>query len=442
MRSANGREFELKVNEVSGGKLFSQHRRFSKTPGAVVLQVHVKDETGRFGRMYVAVDGGVNNRMWINHENPESPFGGDGFPMTMLHANRREGTPWSLSDTWLVVDDQNRRNVLKTLTMRHIQRYSAFQWLIDERWFKGGKEEARAQLTNRVGGLILGRGGDRHNQIKEPQIAQPPAPSPTITDLMERERESAFEKVSRPDIARGTTKSHVPDSTFQTALEQANQIGQMRVQEDVESVTELFNVLLGTQLNAVRSASPSILSALRRRGFEPEDFTNLLSLEPNDPQVRVRVRQTSVRNRSHERRKADLDAALVAQAITPQEYRRAVAEDLDIPLTADDRVYSRNASRSVQRIIMGEEWSPIPLGDRTDIFLNAFRQGMFDRRLKKDPEAGERLKRALQSQLLMFQQEQALFNPQPQAPQQQAEAAPAGPQPGQSFTVADLLGAA
>lgn len=422
--------FEQQVSNITDGRIFAQAKTHSKSPGVIVWQFHKKDETGRFRFMAVVVDGCYKDaKRWINEDNPETPFGGNGLPLFLYHSHRRTDSMASISDVMMVLDDQNRRNLLATLTMRHAHRYSAFKWRIDKGWCGDNTDDVRNQINNQIGGVLVGK-GDRQRGYEPPSIIQSPEPSQVLVQLADREERKAMDKVSRPEVSQGATKSHVPDATFQTAIELADQIGNTRVSEDVETDAEFVKVMLGTATLAAQMGSPGVLATLARRGFTEQDFMVLAESDPYDLGMTVKVRQSSVRNRSHESRRNDLTTALVNQAIDASTFRRGMAT-LDTPIVEDDKVMEREASKAAARVVRGEPWVAIPLGPDTDTFLSAFRRALVDPRAQRDPQIVEMLKQAIMDQTAMRTQEMFASDPnlqlQQQQQEQQAMAAAAGP---------------
>lgn len=434
--------FEQQVANITDGRIFAQARTHSKSPGVLVWQLHKKDETGRFRFMAVVVDACyADAKRWINEDDPTSPFGETGLPLFLYHAHRRTDSMASISDVLMVLDDQNRRNLLATLTMRHAHRYSAFKWRIDKGWCGDATDDIRNQINNQIGGILVGK-GDRQRGYEPPSIIQTPEPSQVLVQLADREERKAMDKVSRPEVSQGATKSHVPDATFQTAIELADQIGNTRVSEDVETDARFVRVMLGTATLAAQMGSPGVLGVLGRRGFSEQDFRIIAEADPYDIGMRVVVRQSSVRNRSHESRRNDLSAALVNQAISPSEFRRGMAT-LDTPIIDDDKVMEREAYKAAARIVRGEQWTPIPLGSDTDTFLSAFRRALVDPRSQSDPTVVERLTRAIMDQTAMRTQEMFAADPNLQLQQQQnATAAMQAAEPAAEEAVEEPVGPA
>lgn len=434
---------EIGINKVSGNRLYRQIRDYSETKGAIVCQMHLKDESGRFGRMLVGIDTGENDPVWPNFDNQESPFGGNGLPLMLLHGYREPDSLISQSDVALLKDDQDQINLLATMFARVHQKQAGFQWLVPENSLAGdGPDDAKSQLNNYVGGVVFYKPGTRDRPNPPPAMVQSPPPNPYLQDVISLHQERDMpSQIHRPQITAGATKSHVPDSTFQSALQQAGQVLGNRQREDTYRYEVFGQVMLGTMAKLVQQGSPSALVQLRRSGFDATDFALLEQVDPSYPACEIRLTERSIRFRSTEQKEQSLNEAAQLQMISPEDYRMAKA-DLDAPLTEEDRLFDTQAKKSAMRVLLGEEWQPRSLGKATSYFVSAFRRAMFDKRAEMDPEAMLRLDYAVATML-------ALANHEMQQ-QAMAEAPPApAPTPGagaeaqqempQEVNIADLI---
>lgn len=203
--------------------------------------------------------------------------------------------------------------------------------------------------------------------------------------------------------------SHVPDRSYNTAIEQADQVGNVRIKEDVREDAKFLEVMLGTYIRLAKQGAPSIVGALRRAGLDEQDFLSIVRADEFNP-GKVNVRESSVRNRSPEGRKNDLANAVSTQALSPIAYRMALAEDLDMPLTDMDRKMEQAASKEALNVLLGIPYSPLPLGEFSQFFIDAFRRALFDPRAKADPMARQRLVDAIQLQEATLMANQALLS--------------------------------
>ncbi len=403
---------EVQLSYLSGGRLYSQYRTQSTTKGIRVHQVHIRTSE-RYDRMYLLAEMSPSDFRVLNFDNPSSPFGGDGLPLITLHGHRRADSFWSIGDVSMMMDDQNRCNLLASMLFRQVQKNAGWQWHFDKRMIPSGtSEEAfKNQLRNTVAGVVVLDYGKKSNPHTPPQLVQYPSPQPMYADMLNNIGAEMREKVFRAEASMGQTKSHVPNSSFAAAIQQSDQVFDQRVREDSESYSDLLTVMLGTQIAAVQAQVPSALVTLRLAGFGGDEFAALLSVDPLYPAEKIEIRKSSIRFRSHTDRKEAIDTAFAAQAIDPIDYRMAYAEELDTPISRMDKAMVAAAQKATSRIIAGEEWVPKMYGVHNEIFIRQFMAAQNDKRAQADPMAGQRLAQAIAGQMQMAAQEQMLRQP-------------------------------
>jgi hypothetical protein len=244
-----------------------------------------------------------------------------------------------------------------------------------------------------------------------------------IASLADRQEQAIMERGHRYEINQGRTQSHVPNSTYREALNQSDQVLSQRVAEDIVNLEPFLTMVLGTYVGLVQQQAPLPLMDMQRAGFDQQDAQIIESLNPVDLPVILKIRESSIRHRPHQERRSDLDAALMAQAISPDEYRKALADDLDTPITQTDGYYSRQANKAAKAIIDGGTWQPIPLGRYGTTFIDAFRSAMLSQQAKQNPAVMQELATAIAGQTeamaaeQMLASGQTLMPPQPQEPQ-------------------------
>jgi hypothetical protein len=259
-----------------------------------------------------------------------------------------------------------------------------------------------------------------------------------VADFADRWTREGNEQIHRTAESRGMTKSHVPDATVQSALNRANLPLDKRVAEDIVADRAFAMTALSTTLHEIRRRNPSTLAMIARTRMDTEQIAMLLSVDPDEPGVDIRVRESAVRARSHESKRADLATALQSQAITPDQFRHTLATDLDSPLSESDHLHVVAAQHAAMRVASGEEWQPMPLGGRAIMYIEAFRDATVSR-AARDPQAKERLTRAIDAQEQFEFSRQMMFNPEMQM-QAQTSAEPAVQAQPQPQTVGQLIG--
>ena len=193
----------LTINEqnayaITEGKLFDRYVRDSRTPGAKFYQVHVRGLDGTFRECYIVLEL-ANRKIWINRDNPVTPFGGCGMPFGLIYGHRRGETMWGISDTAMLKEGQDKRNTLLTLLFRHIAKHAGYQWIVDKRWFGTGRvvddEKIKNSLNNMVAGIVIG-GGSNDRNVQAPVLSQTPPPqgfiSETLMQIGQSMRENTF----------------------------------------------------------------------------------------------------------------------------------------------------------------------------------------------------------------------------------------------------------
>lgn len=430
--------YEQSISTLSNARLFEKYRTYSTTKGAVVYQVHMKDETGRFGEYHVAVQTKKDDLEWMNEGDTQSPFGGDGLPFVLLHGNRRANSLWSISDVSMVMDSQDMLNLTYTMMFRTIQMFSSPKILVDQRWFsniKGSKEDWRTQFTNQVGGIVSGSPPSMDKSVMAPQVMPSQPPQPVLLDLADRSAAKMRNDTFRTEMNIGSgAKSHVPFQTTNLLLNEGDRVLGIRTSEDIKAYSQILNVLLGTEVKHVQEQSAGTLAMLDEEGFDTEDVAVLLQTDPYYPSCGINLDESSVRYTSVAERKQTLTGALTAQAITPDVYARGMAE-LDQAITLDDKYMRQQIEKRVQRLLRGEPWVPMPLGTYNSWCITSLIKAQFDRSIAFNPQMQDLVKQAIQMQQQQAMQEQLANDPQIAMAQMQA----AQQQQPQEQTLEDVL---
>lgn len=438
------------IRRLTGGRLFSHYATHSKTKGAWVHQIHLRDPQGYFSTMLIAVEkDNLSNLIVTNLANPVSPFGGCGLPFMEVCAHRASDGFGYESDVRMMKDDQDRLNLMETFKQRIVQRHSGFQWLVDKRSIYGGKseEDFAQQFNNMVGGVNFYEGPTRDKMVQPPKMIQPPPPPPFIQEAINQIEDELRRDVHRSEGNFGVTQTHVPNASFQRALEESDEVHGQRVREDLERGEEFVGTLVGTQIGLVHRASPSILGDLRDVGMEESDLAVILQSDPRKPPCRIKIRESTVRYRSYMSRRQDLDLALQNKAISAFDYRMATSRDLDSPVTMDDQFYTRKAQQAAFAVLTGMEWTPMAAGPYSEVFISEFRKALFDKRAQADQNVQQRLTRAIIAQIQAQSAEVAMRatiegqgqQQQGGAPQPQGQGSPEESGEGGEASVDDVL---
>lgn len=398
---------EHQFNTLSNGRLFSKYKMHSRSKGAIVHQVHCRGDDGRFGVMYISIEvPGQQEPMVVNMDEPVSPFGGDGLPLTLLHGHDRADSMWSIGDAAMLKDDQDRLNLIQTFLFRQLQKNAGYQWVVDE---SSLKPEHEGQFVNTVAGVIKYKSGTRDRPINPPQLVNYAPPQPMLADLSGIVEASMREQSHKAEGSLGVTKSHVPDATFQRAMDEADQVLGARVSDDISAHERMAKILCGTAIKHAQAGSPSILAALGRAGFGEEEFAIVSGMDPTGGRYSLKIRESSIRYRPLSRRRADLDAAMAAKALRPMQYRRELAAGQDTPITQDDGYFIYDAQKAAMRVVSGMEWEPLSLGDYGEIYIDEFRKALVSQAATLDPMVRQRLNAAIIGQQAIAAREQMLM---------------------------------
>lgn len=438
---------KMELSRLSENRLFSRYARYSKSKAARIYQVHVRDGY-RFDKWYVVVEITKGKKELVNEDDDACPFGGEsGLPLAILHGYLRADTMWSWGEPAQLKEDQDKANLVETQNQRILKNYAHQKIRFDKRAYGRdlNPDDIQRLWDNKVGGLIPYEGSDRVRNYAPPEVMSMPPPPPFLMESLDRIADKMREKTHKSPGMFGVEKSHVPNSTSQQVREDADQVASMRVHMDVNAHEYLVGVLHGTTLKMAQSRNPHTLALLRQERFDAQDFAVVADTDWRNPGVVMTIQESTVRNISRQQKLANLDRAAERQMIGPDEYKQAMADDL--PLTDADRDMVQQLRKSVLEIVYGGQWQPRPLGRWTQMFIDEAIKAQMSPATKRDPSALQRLGIAIQSQQAVWAQEQVASNPELQATLAQgggtpnAEQAQQGPQPGDSVSVADLIGA-
>ena len=420
---------------ITNRRMYSQYAVTSESKGVRVHQLHCK-YGNRFDQMYVMVET-PGDQFQVAYAG-NTPFGGNGLPFAILTGHRAAGNYGFISDASMMKDDQDALNLIKTLIFRMLQAQAGWKWLVSRSALKPGvnEEDFARKFNNTVGGAIVLENGSKDSPGTA-QLVQYPSPSPIVVNLAERQEQAIMERGHRYDINQGRTQSHVPNSTYRTALDQADQVLSQRVLEDIANLEPWLETMLGTYIALAQQQSPGVLDSLNKAGFDERDAVFIMEADPANVACKIKIRESSIRHRPHSERRSDLDSALMAQAITPEEYRRALASDLDTPVTQMDAYYQMEAERAASAILEGTPWQPIPLGRYSTLFIDQFRSALLSKQAKANPQIAQMLSMAIAQQTEAMVAEQMLATGQTMMPPVAPQATEA-PMDDTANTLADL----
>lgn len=422
--------FEQQLNNITFGRLFSHVRSYSKTPGLMVTQIHRKDETGRFGTMEIVIELQKGQYILVNPNDRESPFGGDGLPLRLLHGHRRADTRYSIGDVRMALADQQKIDRLQTWQDRRDLHGARFKYVVDQNsvpWIKSDGE-LKKWATNAEAGILKWNSGPVDRKALPPHLLQFPPQDNTIGDRIARAEEAMRGQVHRAPINFGELKSHVTNEASTLARDESGQVMDGRVFGDKTTAEELITTMCGTGKKLVQRGDPNILGYLTRKGFDEEDLGMLASDNPVYQRSTYTIRDGSIRIRSWQAKKEDIQSAVQLQILDARSARRELATTLDAPLLADDRACFSAFSKIVGSLLLGDKpFAPMPLMSRAADFLERLEMALLDPIAMRDPAARQRVEQAIQMQRMLTQQmaqEDAAAQQSPQQTQPQAQEQP------------------
>lgn len=411
-------EFEIEAAQYTGDALFGQYRRNSNTPAAMVHELYRKDETGRFTKysilLEIAKKSDKNGMVLLNADQQTSPWGGCGLPLVLIHGHQRAegGGPFGIGEVAMQADMQDRVNRLnrwRELQERHASKHMI---VVDENGMGQDKSYAAIarRFTNAIAGIVTYNSGHQQRPAEPPRVVSVPPPNTHFSTEIQEMESGMREQVHRARIHQGEVKSHVGLGQTEIAREEAGQVLDKRVQDDIEAMSRLVTVGAMTAVKLVRQGSAATIKMLQGEGFDAMDLGTVAGVDPVYPSMEIRVRKGSIRMRSAASRKSDLQQAAAMRAISPSELRRELAsETLDMALTREDRFYTQAFSKLAADLVTGvmQSWDPIPLGHRAEDMIEIFTQAMLARTTPQD--AKQRLAAAIEAQRMYEAQAAAML---------------------------------
>lgn len=425
--------FETTLNNLTYNRLFPQYRVHSKTKAVVVTMVHRKDDRGRFSKMDILLELEQGKPILLNPDDRESPFGGNGLPVRLLNCYRRADAMYPIGAVRMLKDDQDRLNRGQTCYERTVIQASHFKWNVDKRFFnlKSDKEAAK-RISNAVAGVHVGDTGTKENPIPFPELVNVPPPSSHYPEMAKNLQEDMRDQVHISPGSVGITPTHVPNASFQTALNEGGAVDDQIIAEDKATYEDLLSVALGTAKALVQKQDPGILALLDKHGFSGDEMMSLARGDPAYPSCKLTISDGSIRHRSWNAQKQDLDAAAMSATpmIDAKTYRREMAGTMDAPLVQDDKLFAVAFAKMAAGVLTGEyQFEPLALdADRASDLLLELQRALVSRDAIGDPLTRQRVMGAIQSQRQFMAQMAA----EVQATMMQGQAVAAGQQQNQS----------
>ncbi len=393
---------ECGMNRVSGGKMYQNYAQQANTKGLVLTWAYFKESPTRFNKLHVMADTGGGSgyghkrgRVLLSNEAAVNPYAGNGMPMGTLAGWDRSGSRYPISDVGLMVDDQIKTNICASLWIQGLWDRVNSTLVVDKNMLAGNNTDPDSIWDSLADGvLLLQRTGDRG--AMPPQYLTAPPPDPTAAEgfryFENATRDSSFQTATN----EGQTKSHVPASTTQLAVELSALPLDDRQNRDIESYEAVIETLAMSIIGLGAGGSKTIVKMLKNAGITDSQLQRLVTMDLTLSPCKLRIAREHIIRRSRSRRIAELQFAVSIGALSPQEYRDAMS-DMDMPLSDQDKAASQYVDEAVLRVVLGEEIEPIALEEHFPSFKRAIKSAMMEH--NADPEIVARLRDALDDQL-------------------------------------------
>lgn len=428
---------EMQFHTLSGGAMYAPYHAYRHTKGALVHFLHFRSASGRYDTQFAVIEakpviGKDMDHIVVGMDDPRSPWGGDGLPYVVLYGHHRPMSRMPVSDVGMMIDDQDKLNLTASMYFQQLYDFTQYSYLVDKRWFgaRADDNSIREQMNSRV---II---GDNAQSGKEPELMLRPQPSATVSSDMDRFEIAMREQAFRTESHQGKLKSHVTTTQFVGTNELTQIPLDDRITTDIQDAYEpIISVLAGTTIANLAASSPYTARLLTEAGLSPDDLGAISQMNPHRIPAILSIRQETVRRRSRSQRKQDLVDAVSIGALDPKQFAKTMASDLDMPLSSLDKQAIRYARDTARMVMMGQPFTPLPLGTYGDHLIDEFRRALMSDTAKRIPEAYQRLAQAIISQQEMLAMEMGQEQPTGQA----GGSAPQG-DPLQDASLDELLG--
>lgn len=396
---------ECGMHRVSGGNIYANYAQQANTPSLMMTWAFYRDTPMRFNKLHVMADtgagrlasmGGGGNRMRVLLSDPSgpNPYAGNGMPLGLNAGWDRSGSRFPISDVGLMVDDQIKTNVCASLWVQGMWDRTNATLVVDKTSLGNNMMDADDIWDQiREGLLTVQRGGDK-NALPPQWLTTPPA-DPSAADGFRYFETATRDAGFQTDINQGITKSHVPSSTTQLAVDRSELPLDDRQNRDIEAYEAVIETAAMCMIGLGAAGSKTAVQMLRNAGMTDDQMSRLSQIDLELSPCRLRIAREHIVRRSRSRRAAELQYAMSSQAITPQMYRDAMA-DMDMPIIQDDKSAVQHIDEKVLRIVLGEPSELFPLEEYFPAFRKAIRAAQMEH--SDDPEIIQRLNDALDNQ--------------------------------------------
>lgn len=396
------RPTELHFHGVTKGTMYTDIAECAHEPGVLVHEIYAKTYGYRFDRYYVVADDlgdSTKNEMGkrVIRGDGQNPYGGCGLPMGVLCGDRRPGEIFPISAVAQLTDTQDKINVVETLYLQQLWDYTTKHvTYIDEGWFGRNKADRADIMAMIQSGYVFGNGAGR---FQPPALVDRPPPHQGLAMDADRYTGHLREAGRLTPMHVGQVKTHVADSTHQTALELVERPDDERRAEDVRVIEAIMEVAAGTVIMAVQARAPSVIQALSDAGVKDAQLARMLTMDPVGLHgVKMSINPEATRRRSRGQAKRDFLALIQYGAHENPVVRQAMAA-LDSPVFDTDKQVERWANQQASNVLNGLPYEAVPMQEMVAVAFTALRKAMMSDAARRRPEIMQALKDAWNEQM-------------------------------------------
>lgn len=392
------RPTELHFYGITKGALFTPIAECAHEPAMIVDEIFMKSGRRRFDRYYVVADFKGENGKRVLREDGANPYGGCGLPLGQFYGDRRPGELFAISGVGAMIDSQDKLNAYESLAFQQLWDYTTRHvTYIDEAWF-GRKKASPEEIIQAIeSGYVFGNSGGS-SRFQPPAMVARPTPYQGLGMESERYAGHVREAARLTPMHAGQVKTHVADSSHQTALELVEMPEDDRREADVATMQALLEVAVGTMIRAVKQRGPTVVQALVDAGVNDVQLARILEI--NDERldgVTLTINPEAVRRRSRGQAKRDLET-LMQYGVQDNPMIRQALSALDYPVYEKDKQAERWAHQAVAAVLRGQPYEPVPLGEMVVVAEDAIRSGLMSDAARRNPEVRQALIDAWEAQ--------------------------------------------
>lgn len=391
---------------VAGSSMYGAYAAQSSTPALRVLTVceqSVDGAPGRFPCCWHIIDTSPSSSanvestgIVVNWDNPYGQWGGCGRPFAKLDAFRRDDRVDGDGIPSILAPANDMLNIARSIQFQQMVAVVHGHWIVDGRSV-GSKEDFLAQLSDGVGGVLTYN--SRDGQAPAPQFVHPQPPDQTWPIIASDIVQGMMASVHQTQQSLGIAKTHVPGDVQMQLLENSGAVVDQVVGDDVEELSSLLAVTLGTMRRKFEQPNMALAHLRDQHGFDKDDLLNVLEIDPDSLGLVVRAEMSSIAGRSVAERRNEIIGAMQVGQITPMQASLALADELGRPIIREHKEAAEFARAGVRFVVDGHDWPGVPSLD-AKVFESMAKSATYRLRLNDPDDVAviQRLETAVQVQ--------------------------------------------